>query len=137
MIHLDTSFIIDLFRETAKKQQGPAVKLMETLADEPLGISVFVACELLMGAELSTKPAQEKERVEQICDGLTLHMPDERFAPAFAKHYARQEKSGQRIATMDLLIATSAILADAPLITRNTRDFERLSSLKVISYSGK
>jgi tRNA(fMet)-specific endonuclease VapC len=137
VIHLDTSFLIDLLRETVRKQYGRASQFLDTLGDEPLGICVFVACELLMGAELSTKPAQEKQRVEAICQSLTLNVPDELFAPTFAKQYARQERLGQRIATMDLLIATSAILADAPLVTKNMKDFERVPALKVISYVSK
>jgi predicted nucleic acid-binding protein len=35
---------------------------------------------------------------------------------------------------MDLLIATTAVLAEGSLVTRNTRDFSRVSDLVVLGY---
>jgi predicted nucleic acid-binding protein len=35
---------------------------------------------------------------------------------------------------MDLLIATAAILDDAPLVTGNVKDFSRVPGLRVIGY---
>ncbi len=35
---------------------------------------------------------------------------------------------------MDLLIATGARTHDAPVVTRNVRDFERVPGLDVVSY---
>jgi predicted nucleic acid-binding protein len=35
---------------------------------------------------------------------------------------------------MDLLIATAAILDDAPLLTANVRDFSRVPGLRLIRY---
>ena len=106
---------------------------MDTILEEPIGISVFAVCELFMGAELSSHSEREAARVEGICESLHVDYPDYRFAAAFAKHYARQE-TGQRISTMDLLIATAATLADAPLVTRNTKDFSRVAGLKLMGY---
>lgn len=56
MIHLDTSFLVDLLRETSRNRPDGAVRFIDGLdADEVLGISVFVLCELMAGAELSRK----------------------------------------------------------------------------------
>jgi tRNA(fMet)-specific endonuclease VapC len=134
VIHLDTSFAIDLLRESAQNRQGPAQTFLEAHSDAAIGISVFAVCELLMGAELSAKPNLETQRIRSFCGNLHVDFPDEKFAPVFAKHYARQEKLGRRVATMDLLIATSAILADAPLVAKDTKDFARISGLKSIGY---
>jgi predicted nucleic acid-binding protein len=35
---------------------------------------------------------------------------------------------------MDLLIATAAMLEDAPLVTRNVDDFSKVPGLRVLSY---
>ena len=35
---------------------------------------------------------------------------------------------------MDLLIAAAARTHDAPIVTRNTRDFERVPGLDVVTY---
>ena len=54
MIHLDSSFLIDLLRETSAERPGPAFDLIESLDPaEMLGVSVHVVCELRAGAELS------------------------------------------------------------------------------------
>ena len=87
-----------------------------------------------MGAELSAKPARETERVQELAASLHIDYPGELFASAFAKHYARQERLGQRIATMDLLIATSATLADASLVSNNKKDFGRIPGLRLLEY---
>jgi predicted nucleic acid-binding protein len=134
VIHLDASFLIDLLKEAARNEEGPAHAFLGTIADDPVGISVFVLCELLMGAELSAKPVRETERVQALAGSLHVDYPGVLFAPAFAKHHARQERLGQRIATMDLLIATSAILADAMLVTRNKKDFARISGVRLVGY---
>jgi tRNA(fMet)-specific endonuclease VapC len=134
VIHLDTSYVIDLLREIARKSDGPAQGFLEEHSDETFGISVFVLCELLMGAELSSKPAVERERVQGFSRSLHVDFPDDRFASVFARQYARQERLGHRMATMDLLVATSALVADAALLTRDTKDFGRVSGLKLIPY---
>ena len=50
------------------------------------------------------------------------HNPDERFPPTYAGLLASQERKRQRIATMDLLIATAAVVDGAALVTRNPKD---------------
>ena len=49
------------------------------------------------------------------------------FSPAI-------ERGGRSVAAIDLLIATAAILDDAPLITRNVKDFVRAPGLRVVGY---
>jgi predicted nucleic acid-binding protein len=134
VIHLDTSFLVDLLREAARDAEGPASRFLAGVADEQLGISVFVACELAAGAAMSTRPAQERRRVERLLEGLHVDYPDERFAPAYGSLLASQNRGSGRISTMDLLIATSARVAGTPLVTRNARDFSRVPGLEVLTY---
>jgi len=134
VIHLDTSLLVDLLREAARETEGPASRFLATVQDEELGISVFVACELAAGAAMSTRPAQEKRRVDRLCEGLHIQYPDEGFPSAYGSLLASQERTHRRISTMDLLIATSALAAGAPLVTRNAKDFSRVPGLDVIAY---
>ena len=83
MIHLDTSFLVDLLREEARGKPGAASRLLDRLGDEEIAVSVFVACELMAGAELSSHPQRERRNVERLCSGLTIEFPDERFAPTY------------------------------------------------------
>ena len=76
----------------------------------------------------------ERERVERLCAGLPVAYPDERFAPLYGRLQAAQARVGRTVATMDLLIATSAVAESATLVTGNVRDFERLPGLDMLRY---
>lgn len=135
MIHLDTSFLIDLHRETASGRPGRAFDLIESLdPDELLGVAVHVVCELRAGAELSRQPLREHESVDELLSGLLVVCPDDRFAPTYARLLAATARRGPAVAAMDLLIGTAAILDDAPLVTSNVKDFSRLPGLRILKY---
>lgn len=134
MTHLDTSYLVDLLREVARGEEGPATALLERLAEEELGVSVHVVCELHAGAELSRDPDRERSRVAEFVRTLALSVPDERFAPEYGRVLAELRRRGESISSMDLLIATGALVDGAALVTRNTREFERVPGLRVIAY---
>jgi tRNA(fMet)-specific endonuclease VapC len=135
VIHFDTSFLIDLLRETSAGKPGAALELIESLdAAELLGLSVHVACELRAGAELSRHPLREHEALDQLLSGLLISYPDDRFAPAYARLLAATARGGRGVAAMDLLIATAALLDDAALVTRNVKDFSRVPGLRLLRY---
>ena len=135
MSHLDTSFLIDLHRETAREHPGPAFEFIETLdPGEILGVSVHVVCELRAGAELSRRPLQEHETLERLLSGLLVAYPDDRFAPAYARLLAATARGVRFLPAMDLLIGTAALLDAAPLVTRNVKDFSRIPGLRVLKY---
>jgi tRNA(fMet)-specific endonuclease VapC len=134
MMHLDTSFLVDLLREGGRDHAGPASGLLRELTSEELRLSVHVVCELQAGVERSRRPSAERQRVQQLCRGLAIVYPDDRFPSVYARLLASQERTRQRIATMDLLIATAAVLDEAPLVTRNARDFARVPGLELVGY---
>ncbi len=134
MTHLDTSFLVDLLREAAKGSDGPARRKLASLAEEELWVSVHVVCELTAGAELSRNPQAENTKVDTLLGGVQIAYPDERFAPAYGRSLAWLRRRGDTIATMDLLIATAAIVDSAPIVTRNTKHFSRVPGLTVIEY---
>lgn len=59
---------------------------------------------------------------------------NEKVPTAYARTAAPLISSGERLATMDLLIASVALSVDAALLTRNADHFERIPGLKVIRY---
>lgn len=133
MIHLDTSFLVDLLRE-AQGGEGPATRELDELAEEELCISVFVACELEAGVELSRRPERERERVAELTRGLQVVYPDSRFAGVYGRLLGELTQRGETIAAVDLLIGTAALLERAALVTRNARHFSRIPGLRVLSY---
>lgn len=135
MIHLDTTFLIDLLRETASGRPGGALALIESLDErEVLGVSVHVVCELRAGAEVARQPLREHEELDRLLSGLLVAYPDDRFAATYARLLAGLSRRGSPVATMDLLIATAALVDDAALVTRNRKDFARVPGLQVIGY---
>lgn len=135
MIHLDTSFLVDLLRERREETRGGAGALLEgRLATEELAISVHVVCELHAGAELASNRRRERERVRGLCASLHVSVPDEEFPRTYGRLLAHLRREGEPVATMDLLIATAAVHVDAPLVTRNVRHFSRIPGLELIDY---
>lgn len=134
MIHADTSFLVDLMREARRGTRGPATRLLEELRDEEVRVGVHVLCELLAGAEGSARPSVERQRVRRLGDSLVVSYPDERFPAAYATVLTALRDAGRPIATMDLLIATAALVGGAVIVTRNVKHFARVPGLTVRGY---
>jgi predicted nucleic acid-binding protein len=134
VIHLDTSFLVDLLREKRRAGDGPATRTLGDLADVELRVSVHVMCELHAGVELSSRGPEERKAVETLAAGVEVVYPHAGFAPLYGRLLARLQAEGRRISTMDLLIGTAALLDSAPLVTRNPKHFERIPDLEVVIY---
>lgn len=134
MIHLDTSFLVDAIREARRGEAGPARRWLSAHAEENLGISVFVLCELLLGAELHAESARELRRVRETCSTLRLVAADHRLPATYARVCAGLRRQGKAPATMDLLIGSMALLEGAPLLTANEDHFARILGLRVLGY---
>lgn len=134
MIHLDTTFLVDAIRESRRGVDGPARRWLADHGGEPLAVSIFVLCELLVGAELHAEAEAERRRVRETCGGLPVAPPDERLADAYARVHGGLARRGEALATMDLLIAATALTHDAALLTANDAHFARVPGLRVLSY---
>lgn len=134
MIHLDTTFLMDAIRESRRGMDGPARRWLADHPGEPMAMSVFVLCELLVGAELHADAQAERRRVRAIFGGVPVVMPDEHLADTYARIHGALTRRGEPLATMDLLIAATAVTHGAALLTANEADFARVSGLRVLGY---
>lgn len=135
MIHFDTAFFVDLHREIKRERPGPAFDFIESLGEaEILCASVHVVCELRAGPELSRHAIREHEELDELLSGFEVAFPDHRFALMYARLRAAIIRSKQHLPDMDLLIATAALLDDAPIVTKNVKDFSRVPGLQVLGY---
>jgi tRNA(fMet)-specific endonuclease VapC len=134
LIHFDTTLLIDLLREQARQEEGPATLFLRSCLDEEISVSVHVLCELYTGAELSRRPEEERQSIRHLCSSIQTSSPDESFPTLYGRILAWQTRNGQKVATMDLLIATAALAERAALVTRNTKDFSRVPGLAVLTY---
>lgn len=133
MIHLDTSFVVDLQREAAGTP-GPATAFLAKHPTEPLCVSGHALCELEAGARLAHHPDRERQRLLALVTGMAIAYPDDRFVETYARTYVALERRGKRMPAMDLLIAVGALIDRAPLVTRNARDFRAVPDLDVLEY---
>jgi predicted nucleic acid-binding protein len=88
----------------------------------------------MAGVHAAGAPAGEIDRISRLCETLVVCYPDERFAAEYGRLLARIRAAGTSIATMDLLIATAAIVDGAPLVTRNSRHFTKVPGLTLDTY---
>ena len=135
MIHVDSSFLIDLQRELIRERPAAAFGLMESFdPGEILGVSVHVVCELRAGAELTKKAIVEHEALDRLLSGLLVVYPDDRFPVLYGRLLAATRRSRVTVASTDLLIGTAALLDDAALVTRNVKDFSKIPGLRLLTY---
>lgn len=136
MIHFDTSFLVDVLRERRRGVNGPARQLLEGLPDDEEGcLSVYALCELLVGVALAPDATRERGRVERLVGAMSVVLPDEeQFPDTYARLLTDLQRRGSRVATTDLLIGTAAVLATAPLVTRNPSHFRPIAGLDVHTY---
>jgi len=97
--------------------------------DEPLAITSISVGELIHGAMKSARAADNLTRLELLLATLTILPYDERAAFKFGLLKAQLEKKGMRLADLDLQIASIALVHDVPLVTHNTRHFQRIPEL--------
>lgn len=119
---LDTSVAIDHLRGLS-----PAVDLLGGLveADEPLLASEVVRFELLAGVR-----EKEVEALERFFSALSWVPVGEEVARTAAALAQRHRRSHSGIDDADYLIAATAILLDADLLTTNVRHFPMLAGLE-------
>ena len=133
MIHADTGFLVDLQREVSRKP-GPATAFLSEHSGDAFGISVFALCELEAGVKLARDPERERTRLAALLRGLSLAYPDHRLVTQFGATYLALERSGKRMPAMDLLIAVSALVEGAELVTPNPKHFSGVPGLRVLTY---
>ena len=113
---LDTSFLIDLDRETARGEIGPARRFMPALRGRTLVLSVVTVAELLEGAE--DEAATLASAQPFIIQGLHL---------GHARRCARlQRRAARRLGENDAWLVVTAHALDADVVGADRAAFERL-----------
>jgi tRNA(fMet)-specific endonuclease VapC len=124
---LDTNICIDVIKERPRS-------VLERFASHTVGdiaISVITLAELEYGVSTSSRPAKNREALDQFVSPLEVAPFDRQATTAYGRLRAVLEKRGQAIGSMDLLIAAHAVSRDVRLITHNVREFERVPGLKI------
>ena len=124
---LDTNVCIYLIKE------HPA-SVLERFVSHPVGdvgISVITLAELEYGVTKSSRPARNREALEQFASPLEVAAFDRPASTAYGKLRATLEKKGQPIGSLDLLLAAHALSLDVRLVTHNVKEFGKVPDLRI------
>jgi predicted nucleic acid-binding protein len=136
MAVLETTFVIDLMKESKRGRPGPASRKLEELVDRglPLRIAIFTLAELFVGVAKGTRPRQERAAIQECVAPLDILPFEWTTAEIFGLIVGGLEKRGESISDIDALIASVAVEYSEMLVTRNRRHFDRIPGLEVEDY---
>lgn len=95
-----------------------------------IGISSIVAAELAYGIAKSGS-TRNRSALEMFLAPLEILPFDDKAFWAYGDLRADLERQGKSIGALDTMIAAHALSLDAILVTNNTREFARVSGLRV------
>jgi predicted nucleic acid-binding protein len=126
---VDTTFLIDLEREIARRQPGPAVEFLAQHHAQTMRISVITIGEVAEGYDDAAVPELEE---------LVAPYGVVEITPSIARRYAGISRilrsSGMRWGDNDLWIGATALEVGEPLVTRDRDHFSRIPGLMVAGY---
>ncbi len=133
---LDTNTILDLAGRAGQLVQDRAEACIHRLLQDgqTLCTTQFSVAELWVGVYRSRKPEQEEAKLWPFLESLVILEFDADCAQTFGSITAELLSRGRPLGTMDTLIAAVALENDQPVVTRNTRHFEQITGLTVITY---
>lgn len=122
---LDTNICI----YAIKKKPGSVLKRLRSELDSGICISSVTLAELRFGVEKSLYPERNTVALSQFLVPLNVLPFDDTAAVEYGRICAFLQRKGTPIGTMDMLIAAHAKTVGIPLVTNNTKEFERVPDL--------
>ncbi len=102
-----------------------------TLKPGDVSISSITFYELAFGIANSSKAAANKKRLETFVRSVPVQPFDQNCADGAAQVRLELKRKGTPIGPYDVLIAAHALTLGVILVTNNTKEFKRISKLKV------
>ena len=123
---IDTDVCIDLMRKRAD-----IIDKIQRL-DADLFLTFMSLSELFYGAYFSSRKEYQLGVIKAFIQEFTILTPNISSSELFGLVKANLRKEGQLIEDADLLIASIAIGHNLPLITHNTKHFDRLADFGLV-----
>lgn len=93
-------------------------------------ISEITLAELAYGAENSSDPKKNFKLIEKFSEQVKI-LPIFNAINIYAKEKVGLRKKGTMISDFDILIASTSIANGLVMVTENTKDFKRISNIKI------
>jgi len=127
---LDTNICIFII----KQQPEAVLKRFLDYNVGDIGISAITLSGLRYGVAKSKHREKNSEALEEFMIPLEILPFDEEAAQAYGDIRTSLEKAGTPLGAMDMLIAAHAVSKGLALVTNNTREFSRVSSLTFVDW---
>lgn len=124
---LDTNICIYLI----KRKPPEVLQRFRQLQPGSVFISSVTTSELYYGAQKSQRVQTNLEALNNFLLPFRIVDYDESASFLYGELRANLEKRGQPIGLLDMMIAAHALSLDVPLVTNNTKEFERVKGLKL------
>lgn len=129
---LDTNICIYLI----KRKPPEVLQRFLQLSPGSVFISSVTTSELYYGAQKSQRVQTNLEALNHFLLSFRIVDYDESASFLYGELRADLEKRGQPIEPLDMMIAAHALSLDVPLVTNNTKEFERVKGLKLENWVG-
>lgn len=128
---VDTTFLVDLAR--ADPGARAAADALEE-ASEAVRVPAPAALKLWEGVERARRPIRESAALRDLLLALPAAPFDTRHALAAARLLADADARQAPLDPFDAMVAAMAQVEGETLLTRNTRDFDRIPDLRLRAY---
>jgi tRNA(fMet)-specific endonuclease VapC len=126
MYILDTNTLIYFF-----KNNGNVAEKLLSVSPQKIAIPSIVLYELEYGIAKSNTPQKRQAQLNELCAVVNVLPFDDVAAKTSAIIRAKLEQQGTPIGHYDVLIAGIALAHQDILVTHNTKEFARISELKL------
>lgn len=128
---LDTNICIYII----KKKPAIVFNRFKELTPGTVGISSITLAEMQYGIDKSAKPIQNQEALNQFLLPLEILDFNSSAAIEYGKIRSALETKGTPIGSLDMLIAAHAKSVGSVLVTNNTKEFGRITGLKIENWA--
>jgi len=129
---LDTDWVIDFLNG----RQETVEKIRE-LKGYGLALSLVSLAELYEGVYYSREPEESERKLEDFLSGVEIVALEDGICQTFGRERGRLRKERILIGDFDLLIGATCLYHNLTLLTNNTRHFERIHNLRIVSLPKK
>lgn len=123
---VDKDWLIDTLRGIPT-----AATVLETESIHGLSVSFITLGEIYDGIYQRSNVEKRMSELHELFEGHTILGLSDPIMQVFAQTRLMLRRRGQLISDLDILIASTAIVHDLTLITRNLRHFQRIPDLKL------